>query len=301
MRITRREFLALAGVTAASIGVGLSDRRALEEALAAPGAPVVLWLQGAACTGCSVSFLNRVSGTAPETAADILIETVDLRYHPNIMAAAGDLAVSVARDAYQQGGYLLAVEGGVPTAFGGCACWAWSHAGREVTFKDAVTDLASRASAVLAVGTCASFGGIPAAPPNPAGVRGVAAATGVKTVNLAGCPTHPDTIVWTLAQILSGRTVSLDSFGRPRRFFGGESIHEECPYEDREEADVLGQAGLCLKDLGCRGPRTQGSCPDQLFNGGRNWCMGAGAPCIGCHNPDFPGTAPLYSAVDQDD
>lgn len=299
--VTRREFLALAGASAAALGISLSDADLIERALADPAAPTVLWLQGAACTGCSVSLLNRISTTAPRTAADILISTINLRYHPNLMALAGQPAAEVVNDAYTKGGYVLAVEGGVPTAFNGATCWAWTYNGQDVTFKQAVTDLASRAAAVLAIGTCASFGGIPASGPNPTAIKSVAAATGKPTINIAGCPPHPDAMVWAIAQLVADQSIALDRNGRPTALYGGEVIHESCPYQDRETATALGQEGRCQMPLGCRGPGSHGRCPHQLFNGGRNWCMGAGAPCIGCTEPGFPGTAALYQAVYHDD
>ena len=94
------------------------------------------------------------------------------------MASAGQEAVAEAEAVYQKGGYVLAVEGGVPTAFNGSACWAWTYNGVEVTFLDAVKALAGKAAAILCIGTCAAWGGIPAAPPNPAGIKGVKAVTG---------------------------------------------------------------------------------------------------------------------------
>jgi hydrogenase small subunit len=300
VEITRRDFLKLAGASAAAVGLSMSDLSRLEQALANPAAPTVLWLQGAACTGCSVSFLNRVSSSAPKTAADVLIGTVNLRYHPNLMAAAGESAVNVVRSAYDTGGYILVVEGGVPTAFSGAACWAWTYNGVDVTFKDAVTSLAARAGKILCVGTCASWGGIPAAPPNPTGIVGVKTATGKSTINIAGCPAHPDDVVWVISQLLLGRTISLDGSGRPKSLFP-EDIHEHCPYEDSEEAERLGLEGRCLEELGCRGKETQGRCQVRLFNGGVNWCMGAGAPCIGCNSPSFPGTQALYKTTGESD
>jgi hydrogenase small subunit len=215
MKITRRDFLRFCSTSSAALAFGPLDLFRLEQALANPDGPSVVWLQGAACTGCSVSFLNRISPTAPTTAADVLINTIDLAYHPNIMAAAGDTAVAVVQDVYESGHYVRAVEGGVPTAFGGNTCGAWTEDGRDVTFQEAVTRMASRAAAVLCVGTCASFGGIPAAGPNPTGVKSVSAAVGKQTVNISGCPTHPDWIVWTIASLLTGTLGALDTHGRP--------------------------------------------------------------------------------------
>jgi hydrogenase small subunit len=297
MQISRRDFLKYCGVSAGALGLSVTELGRLEEALANPNAPTVIWLQGSACTGCSVSFLNRISNSSPQTAADVLINSINLVYHPNLMALAGQSAVALVEQAYRAGNYILAVEGGIPTAFGGRACWAWTYNGVDVTLETAVRDLASRAARILCIGTCAAWGGIPAAPPNPTGVKGVQALTGKATINIAGCPTHPDWIVWAVVQLLLGQNIPVDSYGRPRAIFN-RTVHDLCPRKEREEAKTFGVEGLCLEELGCRGPETRGNCPIQLWNGGVNWCIGANAPCLGCTEPNFPGTRPFYSHDD---
>lgn len=286
MNISRRDFLRFCTASSAALALSPLDIFRLEQALANPSGPAVLWLQGAACTGCSVSLMNRIAPTAPATAADLLLDTIDLVYHPNLMSAAGDTAVAAARQIYKEGGYVLAVEGGIPTAYGGNTCWAWRENGRDVTFAEAARSLASRAAAVLSVGTCASWGGIAAAPPNPTGVKGVAAALGKPTVNIAGCPPHPDWVVGTIAKLLTGTLGTLDSHGRPTAYFRT-SVHDRCPRRDREEAETYGMDGQCLKELGCRGPETRADCPTLRWNNGANWCVDANTVCIGCTNPTF--------------
>ena len=175
MNVSRRDFLKLCGISAAALGLSTTELGQLEEALANPSAPSVIWLQGASCTGCSVSFLNRISGTAPKTAADTIMNYVNLVYHPQLMALAGQDAVDELEQVYNAGNYVLVVEGGVPTAFGGAACMAWTYNGVDVTFQQAVTDLAAKAAAIICVGTCASYGGIPASGPNVTGVKSVKA------------------------------------------------------------------------------------------------------------------------------
>jgi Ni,Fe-hydrogenase I small subunit len=205
------------------------------------------------------------------------------------MTMAGQGAADLARQAYDQGGYILAVEGGVPTAFGGRACWAWNYNGVDVTFQQAVIDLASRASRILCIGTCASFGGIPAAGPNPTAIKSVQKVTGKATLNIAGCPSHPDWVVYTVAQLLLGNTIPLDSNSRPTAIFG-QTIHEYCPRRDREN---------CLWNRGCRGPGGHGTCATTMWNNGTNWCVNANAACYACTAPTFPGTialnTPLYN------
>jgi len=347
MNISRREFLKFCGLSAATAGLSATDLTRLGEVLANPSAPKVIWLQGSGCTGCSVSFLNRVTGVssvpsgpgssnvfksflplitrdsqkiepAPNpgpnpaptpspsppptpspgpsagTAADVLINSIDLVYHPNLMAPAGDSAVAIAEQAYGAGGYVLAVEGGIPTAFGGCACWAWTYKGVDQTFQEVVLRYAAKAAAIICVGSCASFGGISATPPNPTGVKGVKAVTGKTTVNLAGCPPHPDWVVWAVVQLLLGKTMALDSSGRPTNFFA-QTVHSLCPRRESGEAHTFGLDDRCLEELGCRGPSTHANCPKQWFNGGTNWCIGANAPCLGCTEPGFPGTQAFYN------
>jgi hydrogenase small subunit len=288
MEISRRDFLKYCGLTAAALGLSTSQLLLLEEVLANPDGPTVLWLQGSGCTGCSISFLNYIATAAPTSAADILINNINLAYHPNLMSLAGQGAAEVARQAYDAGGYILAVEGGVPTAFGGRACWAWSYNGEDITFQQAVTDLASRASTLLSIGSCAGFGGIPAAGPNPTQVQSVKAVTGKNTINIAGCPPHPDWIVYTIVQLLLGNSLPLDAYSRPTAIFG-QTVHSTCPRRNREES--------CLAPRGCRGPGTFANCPTVQWNNKANWCVNANAPCYACTEPSFPGTASLYTVI----
>jgi hydrogenase small subunit len=235
-----------------------------------------------------MSFLNYISPSAPTSPADILINNINLAYHPNLMSMAGQGAVEVARQAYDVGGYILAVEGGVPTAFGGRACWAWSYNGADITFQQAVTDLASRASTILSIGSCAAFGGIPAAGLNPTQVKSIKAVTGKNTINLAGCPPHPDWIVYAIVQLLLGNSLPLDASSRPTAIFG-QTVHSACPRRNRPET--------CLAPRGCRGPGTFANCPTVQWNNQANWCVNANAPCYACTEPSFPGTASLYTVI----
>jgi NiFe hydrogenase small subunit HydA len=288
MNVSRRDFLKAVSLSAAALGLTQADVLRLHRALADPNAPSVVWLQGAGCTGCSVSFLNRMSGQAPQTAADVLINSINLVYHPNVMALAGDSAVAQAEAAYSRGGYVLVVEGGVPQAFGGAPCWAWTYNGQDVTFAEAVRDLAARAAKVVCVGNCASFGGVAAAPPNPTKVVGVNALTGSQTINIAGCPAHPDWLTWAIVQILLGKSIALDTYGRPKALYGPKTVHDQCPRREKEEAERYGLDGRCLEELGCRGPGTLANCPIHQWNNGVSWCVDANSPCIGCTDPAFP-------------
>jgi len=296
MKVSRRDFLKYCGMTATVLGLSANDLLGLKDALANPNGPTVLWLQGAGCTGCSISFLNRISTTAPTTAGDLLVNSINLAYHPNLSSLAGDAVVDVINQAYTKGNYVLIVEGAVPTAFNGAACFAWSYKGVDKTFKDALTMLASRAAKIVSVGSCAAFGGIPASGGNPTQVLSVKAATGKATINIPGCPPHPDWIVWAVAQILLNKPVTLDAVGRPTALFGLK-LHENCPRKEQDEVSSFGLSSGCLKPLGCKGPETKSNCSTLKWHNGVNWCVGAGAPCIGCTEPTFPIATPFYKNV----
>ena len=284
----------------------MADRQQLQEI-------PVIWLQGTGCSGCSISLLNSV---APRIANVLLEELgpgqhVQLRFHPNIMAASGQMALEVLFDTEQASeGYVLILEGGLPEAIpfiGGRGA-----DGEEVSIMDRFSDLARQALCVLAVGTCASFGGIPAAGPNPSGSKPasqVLRERGIDKpcVNVPGCPPHPDWMIGTIAHILLHglpTATDLDEHGRPRLFFSG-LIHEDCPRRADFDAGKFawhhGQPG-CLYELGCKGPLTYSDCPRRQWNSGLNWPIGAGSPCLGCVEPGFPdvGTA-LYEKISEDD
>lgn len=299
MQISRRFLLKAFGASSVVLAACGIDPRGLDEPTARkrlagalpPGAGTrVIWLIGSGCSGCSVSFLNRVSAAAPTSAADVLMNVIVLGYHPVLMAAAGDQAAAAAESIFAAGGgsYVLVVEGGVPTAFGGAACKVWRDAsGNDVTMLDAVKRLAGNATAVVSVGTCASYGGVAAASPNPTLVQSVSAATGLATINLPGCPPHPDWIVAGLAAVLADAPITLDAGGRPDAIYGT-NVHQTCPRNTATQASTFGVDKQCLRQLGCRGPSTTAQCPALLWNTGRNWCVDANAPCVGCTEPTFP-------------
>lgn len=297
MSISRRKFLQYCGLSAAAIGLDPFRLGLLKEALAAPGGPAVIWLHGSSCTGCSVSLLNRISDAAPHDVGELLTGSIDLIFHPTLMALAGDAAVASLRSVYESGRYILVLEGGVPTAFKGACCVVYSFRGEEVTFQQAVEEYSSRASAIVCVGTCSSFGGIPASGTNPTGVVSVGKLTGRPTINIPGCPANPDWVCWAIVQLLTGAPVPLDEVGRPVALYKAQdTIHHTCPRNPvlagNEEASSFADCdGKCLINLGCRGPFTTAKCHN-CWNGKEgqgHWCIGANAPCQGCVEPTFPG------------
>jgi hydrogenase small subunit len=206
--------------------------------------------------------------------------------------------VSTARSTAQAGGYILVVEGAIPTASSGRYCYVWDEGGRSVTMADAVSSLAATAQYVVAVGTCASFGGIPAVY-GPSGAVGVGEFLGRPVLNLPGCPAHPDWIIGSLVQVLTGAMPKLDSHNRPTTFYRSEVIDERCPREDADEATQFGQEGRCLEELGCKGPQAHADCDTRKWNNGQNWCIGANGLCLACTEPDFP-AFPLHAGENSD-
>jgi hydrogenase small subunit len=291
--VTRRDFLKYCAGAVAALGLDFSIIGKLEKAFATGTAPKIIWLNGANCTGCTVSLANRVSSSGPTDIADLLLNYVDLAFHANLMGACGQDAVQILKDT-TKGQFILAVDGGIPTAFEGRTCVLWSDAGRDITALEAVISIAPKASALLSVGTCASFGGVPAASPNPTQIRGLADITGLPVINIPGCPAHPDWIVGTIAQLLAGVNPELDSYRRPKIYFG-KKIHDKCPRKGRNKAEVFGTAGYCLDRLGCKGKKTMADCPVRLWNNSANWCIGANTVCLGCTESGFPDRfSPFY-------
>ena len=292
MQVSRRAFLKYCAVASASLGLGPEELVGLEAALADPAGPSVLWLQGSGCSGCTISFLNYVSPSEPVDAADVLIKSANLVYHPTLSAGAGESVAAAVKAATN---YILLVEGGVPTAFGGHACIPWSDGGREVPFQEAVRTLAEKAKNVVCIGTCAAYGGISAMGANPTAVKSVREAIGKDTINVSGCPPHPNWIVETLVQLLQGKTVAVDAQGRPASLFDGRRMCDQCPFHRTGEARSLGVRGQCMEALGCQGEVSPSPCPTTLWNNRVSWCVAAGSPCLGCTQPTFPGTSLLRS------
>ncbi len=298
MAITRRDFLKASAVVAGAVGLSTAGFPRLREASAnaVNGLPMI-WLQGQGCTGCSVSLLNSIYY---DTIDSLLINTLDMKYNSTVMASAGSLAVSAAEAARAKGGYVLAVEGAIPTGAGGAYARLWPG----MTVLQGVKTYAANAKYVVAVGTCAAYGGIPGALPNPTGAVGVSkVVTGKPIINIPGCPANPDWVVGTIAFILkNGKPPELDSTLRPKDYFA-EKVHEKCPrkeyYEERRSRQ-LSEFG-CLRNLGCKGPETRCDCPKRAWNSpakgvkGVSWCIVAGAPCHGCTESGFPDKfSPFY-------
>lgn len=299
--VSRRTFLKTVTGTAAGIGISQMFNPALVSAMEeALKTHPVLWIQGQGCTGCSVSILNSVDPSI----LDVLLKVISLQFLPTVMASEGETALTnLYRIAEKyKGKFSLVVEGAIPMAAGGKYCIVGELNHKEITMVDLVKDLGAKAGSILSVGTCAAFGGIPAAAGSETDATGVMDFLqnyDIKTpvVNIPGCPPHPDWIVGSIAYLLTKGIPELDSNGRPTIFFG-DNIHDNCPhlneYDVGEMSEKLSDANGCRMDLGCKGPDTYADCYKRKWNSGMNWCVD-NAVCIGCVESTFPdGSSPFY-------
>jgi len=287
--VSRRDFMKFCTLLTATMGLSSSFVPKVAEVFAAPKQrPPVVWLHFAECTGCSEATL-RTQYPYPD---DLVLEILSLEYHETVMAAAGQQAEDQLHNAVKkyEGKFICVVEGAVATKFNGAY---GKIAGRP--FLDIAKDVIPKAAATIAIGTCASFGGVQAAAPNPGGYKGVGNALGIKTLNIPGCPPNPVNFIGTVVNyLLLGKLPALDDLGRPV-FAYGKSIHDQCPrrshFENEEFVTEFGSEeaalGYCLYKVGCRGPETYNNCPVAKFNNGTSWPVEAGHPCIGCSEPNF--------------
>ncbi|MBM2841693.1 MAG: hypothetical protein HW412_2221 [Bacteroidetes bacterium] len=308
--ISRREFVqwAVAAPAAYSTVEAFLPRLAAALQEAVKEYPII-WLQASTCSGCSVSVINTIHPSIK----NVIIEQVlpghklNLLYHGTLMAATGSLSLDVARSTADKfkGKYVLIVEGAIPTKDKGIYGTLGEEGSTPITMLHWVDLLGRNAMATLTVGTCAAYGGLSAADPNPSGSKGVTdvyKTLNITTpvINIPGCPCHPDWFIGTVSKILLyglPQARELDDQGRLKLFFG-RSVHSRCINRDYLDdaifATKFGEEG-CLLELGCKGPFTNADCPIRLWNGSVNWCIGAGAPCIGCTESGFPDAhSPIY-------
>ena len=304
--ISRRTFLKFCSSMASALALSPADAEAFSQGVAKSLRPSVIWLSFQECTGCTESLMRS---HAPKL-EDLIFDFVSLDYHHTLQAASGFGAETARDDAISRhyGNYLLVVDGSIPLALDG-ACS--TIAGR--TNLDILQECVEGAAAVIAIGTCATFGGLPAANPNPTQAIGVGELMqqGLvkerKLVNIPGCPPLPVVISSVLAHFLAfDRFPKLDAANRPVAFYGN-TIHERCSryhfYQQElfaEHFDDEGaRKGWCLYKLGCRGPTTHNACTVYKWNNGTSNPIEAGHGCIGCSEPGFWDNDPFYVSLDE--
>ncbi len=299
-QVSRRGFLKGCTIAAAALGLSETMVPKLVEAATSSHRPPVVWLHFQECTGCTESLLRA---SHPDIAR-LILDVISLDYHETVMAAAGHQAEEILHEAVDKnaGKFILVVEGAIPTAAGGIYC---KVAGK--TAMDTLAEIAPKAAAIISMGTCASFGGIQAAAPNPTGAVGVKdLVSGTPVINIPGCPPNPVSFLGTVLHYLTfKRLPQLDSLNRPL-FAYGRRIHDHCerrPHFDEgrfaeQFGDEFHKAGYCLYKVGCKGPETFSNCPAVRFNDVDVWPVSVGHGCAGCTEPNFWDTmTPFYERL----
>ena len=320
--ISRRGFLKFCAATASLMALPPSMVPIIAQALERARRPSVIWLSFQECTGCTESLTRSHSPTVE----GLIFDTISLDYHHTLQAASGAAAEAARAAAMQEnwGNYILVVDGSIPVGDPGYSTIA------GISNMDMLLETAAGAAAIVSVGSCAAFGGIPHANPNPTGALSVAAfireygnrtpntfaadaaAQAAHTdissrpiINVSGCPPIPVVITGVLAHFLTfGKIPDLDSLGRPLAFYG-QSIHDRCyrrPFYDKglfanTFDDEGAKKGWCLYKLGCKGPTTYNACATTKWNDGTSFPIQSGHPCLGCSEPDFWDGGGFYKAI----
>ena len=297
--VSRRSFLKYCTAMASLLALPPGTGAALAAQVAAARRLPVVYLSFQECTGCAESLTRAFSPSVE----NLLFNVISLDYQHTLMAAAGHQAEAALAQTIKEndGQYLVIVDGAIPVGDGGVYGAA---AGR--TYLETMREVGKGAAAIISLGTCAAFGGIPMAQPNPTGAVPVSGVIGDKPiVNVSGCPPVPEVITGTLFQFVAmGKLPELDAHGRPKVFFGN-SIHDRCyrrPFYDEGKFaktfdDEGARNGWCLYELGCKGPTTYNACATVKWNNGTSFPIESGHPCLGCSEPGFWDKGSFYSAL----
>lgn len=271
--------------------------------------PTLLWIQTGACSGDTLSLLNAES---PNLLEALESYSVQVLWHPSLsLESPRELEAIIDRiETGRQELTVLAVEGSIMLGPDGTGMYDSFH-GRAK--KDIIAALADKADVVVAMGTCAAFGGVPASGSNPTDAVGLqflredgegglleaswVSRAGLPVINVSGCPAHPNTMIQTLIWAVAGVTLELDQLNRPAEFFST-LVHQGCTRNEYHEFDVeetkLGGAGCLFFNLGCQGPNTMATCNSILWNNQSSKTR-AGVPCFACTSPSFPKQGNLFA------
>lgn len=262
--------------------------------------PSVIWLHFQDCTGCSETLLRP---SKPDL-WEVILNVISLEYHETLMAGSGAQAERSLHDALQKhdGEFILVVEGSIPRKDAG----VYMQIGGKPAVR-MLEEIAPRAAAIVAIGSCAAWGGIPSAGENPTGATGVdSIVRGKPIVNLPGCPPNPYTLFGVILQYARhGQLPALDAEKRPL-FAYDRLIHDHCPRRGHFDAGRFAKAygdrghreGWCLYELGCKGPDTHAGCSTRHFNEIPDaWPIGIGAPCMGCTEKHLAFRVPISQVI----
>ncbi|MGL3210833.1 hydrogenase small subunit [Bradyrhizobium sp. BR 1433] len=287
--ITRRSFLKFCSLTAVSLGLGPLAASDIANALETKPRMPVIWMHGLECTCCSESFIR----SAHPLVKDAVLSMISLDYDDTIMAAAGHQAEAILDETRvkYKGQYVLAVEGNAPLNEGGMFC---IDGGKP--FVEKLRSMADDCMAIIAWGTCASWGCVQAAKPNP--TRAVPidkVITNKPIIKVPGCPPIAEVMTGVVTFITTfGKLPELDRQGRPKMFYS-QRIHDKCYRRAHFDAgqfveewdDEGARKGYCLYKMGCKGPTSYNACSTVRWNGGISFPIQSGHGCFACAEDGF--------------
>lgn len=297
---SRRDFLKFCSLTASILALPQAFAPRIAEAIESNNRPSVIWLSMQECTGCTESLTRS---HAP-TIEDLILDKISLDYHHTLQAAAGDSAEKCREDSMHQnkGKYILLVDGSIPNGDNGYSTIA------GISNYTMLKESAKDAAAIVSIGSCASFGGLPNADPNPTNAVSVdQIITDKPIINVPGCPPIPIVITAVLVHyFVFEKLPELDAYKRPKTFFG-RTIHDGCPrrpfYDRGQFAETFddegAKKGWCLFKLGCKGPTTYNSCVTSKWNQGTSFPIESGHGCLGCSESKFWDAGSFYEALSE--
>lgn len=298
--------------------------------MSAPQGPLkvvhAFWLAGMSCDGCSIS----TAGATNPSVEDLLLGTIPglpkvILHHPVLSLEVGADFIKpfeMAQNGELDAPYVCIYEGSIADERIAAKTGGYFSAMGDKTLEDRerpfptadrLKVMANGAAAVIAIGTCATWGGIPAATGNPTGAMSVMdflgkdfrSALGLPVINVPGCAPVGDNFTETVAVILMflqglGPLPEFDELGRPAWLYS-ETVHRGCTragyYEEGVFADNYGEKE-CLVEVGCWGPVVNCNIVSRGAQSHMGGCMAAGGPCIGCTMPGFPDKfAPFYKTA----
>jgi len=297
--ISRRSFVKFCTLTAAAMGLGEAHARTIARALETKPRIPMLWLHGLECTCCSGSFIR----SAHPSAKDVVLSMISLDYTDTLMDAAGHQAEAILEDIRHEyrGNYIAAIEGNPPLDEDGMYCIT---GGRP--FVEKLKEVCADAKAVISWGSCASWGCVQAARPNPTRATPVhKVVTDKPIIKVPGGPPIAEVMTGVITYIVTfDRLPTLDAQGRPQMFYS-QRVHDKCyrrPHFDAgqfaESFDDAGaRKGYCLYKVGCRGPTTYNACSTVRWNDGVSFPIQSGHGCVGCSEEGFGDQGPFYERL----
>jgi hydrogenase small subunit len=295
--VSRRDFVKFCSSMCATLALSSSFVPQIAEAIEKKKKPYAVWLEFQSCTGDTESMLRA----SKPSIAEIVLDIISLEYHETIMAGSGYAAEKALYDvvANQKGKYIAIVEGSIPAKDGGIYCVIDGK-----TAVERVKEVCNNAAFTINVGSCACWGGVASAKPNPTGAVGVPAIISGKYVNLPGCPMNVENTTATIVHYLTfGTLPALDREKRPL-FAHGKRVHDNCERRTHFDAgqfvrrwgDEGHRRGWCLYEMGCKGPMAYFNCPTIKWNEGTSYPIQSGHPCMACaSNDSWDVLGPIYT------